>query len=230
MASLKFLTVAPRAKHTATVIFAHGLGDTGAGWQPIAEMLSMQLPHIKFVLPTAPIRPVTVNGGMSMNAWYDIPALAGDIFNASEDGPGMRSSSHLINELITVEVDAGLDSKRIIVGGFSQGGALALLTGLTTERQLAGVIALSSRLPLRKEILMMASDNARKLPFFFGHGDVDPIVPYEFGQLSVKFLTESLGLASKNIQFTTYPGMGHSVIDKEIADVAEWLKKVVPAS
>jgi len=228
MASLKFLTVAPRVKHTATVIFAHGLGDTGAGWSQVAEMLASQLPHIKFVLPTAPIRPVTVNGGMAMNAWFDIPALAGDIFNAPEDGPGMRSSSRLINELITTEVDAGIDSKRIVVGGFSQGGAMALLTGLTTERQLGGVIALSSWLPLRKEIFAMASDNARKLPFFFGHGDVDLVVPYAFGQLSVKFLTEG-GFASKNVEFNTYPGMGHSAVDKEITDVAEWLKKVVPA-
>jgi len=228
MASLKFLTVTPRAEHTATVIFAHGLGDTGAGWSQVAEMLASQLPHIKFVLPTAHIQPVTVNGGMAMNSWFDIPALAGDIFNAPEDGPGMRSSARLINELITTEVDGGIDSKRIVVGGFSQGGAMALLTGLTTERKLGGIIALSSWLPLRKEIFAMASDNARKLPLLFGHGDVDPVVPYIFGQMSVKLLIEG-GFASKNIEFNTYSGMGHSAVDKEITDVAEWLKKVVPA-
>ncbi|KDQ13022.1 hypothetical protein BOTBODRAFT_33906 [Botryobasidium botryosum FD-172 SS1] len=228
MASLKFLTVAPRARHTATVVFIHGLGDTGAGWSQVAEMLGSQLPHIKFILPTAPIRPITVNRGMTMNAWYDVTAVGGDIFNAPDDGPGVRSSARLLNELITAEVDGGIDSKRVVVGGFSQGGAMALFTGLTAERELGGIIALSSRLPLRKEILAMVSDNARKLPLFFGHGDSDLVVPYALGQLSVKLLTEG-GFAAENIEFNTYSGMGHSAIDEEIADVAKWLKKVVPA-
>jgi len=225
MASLKFLTIAPRATHTATVIIAHGLGDTGAGWYPVAQMLSAGYPHIKFVLPHAPVRPVTVNGGMSMNSWFDIYALSEDLMETPEDEKGMLESSRKINELVSAEVEAGLDSKRIVVGGFSQGGALALLTGLTTERKLAGIIALSCWLPLRAKILTMASDEARKLPLFFGHGNIDPVVPYKFGQMSAKVLTDS-GFA--NVQFNTYRNMGHSASDKEIADIGEWLKKVLP--
>lgn len=157
---LQSIVVPPTAKHTATVIFLHGLGDSGAGWAPVARLLSQnpKLTHINWILPHAPVQRVTLNMGMQMPSWFDIASLDADLTGGlvddrirpdrAEDQEGMLSSAMAVGGIVTKEVDAGIDSKRIVIGGFSQGAALSLLTGLTSERRLGGLVSLSGWLPL----------------------------------------------------------------------------------
>lgn len=152
--ALEFLTVLPTAKHTASVIVLHGLGDSGHGWKPVAQMLAKdpKLAHIKWILPHAHKTPVTLNMGMNMPSWFDITSLELDSVGG-EDSKGMLASSVLVNRIITAEVDeANISADRIVLGGFSQGAALSLLTGLTSERRLGGIFALSGWLPLNGKI------------------------------------------------------------------------------
>ncbi|KAI0340877.1 Phospholipase/carboxylesterase [Trametopsis cervina] len=232
--SLKFLTVAARAKHTATVIFVHGLGDSGYGWQPVASMLSGSpaFQHIKWILPHANEMPVTANGGMRMRSWFDIE----DFDFATEDEPGMLRAVKDLNELITAEVDAGIPSNNIILGGFSQGGAMSLLTGLTNERKLGGIVVMSGWLPLSKKFKAMLSDHAKNLPIFWGHGKDDPLVRYQWAQKSTAFLENELGIGAANtetnvgLEFHGYAGLTHSASEAELEDLQAWLKKVMPAT
>ncbi|KAG8984051.1 hypothetical protein FRB90_005602, partial [Tulasnella sp. 427] len=147
--ALKSVVVAPKAAHTSTVIFLHGLGDSGYGWEPVADTLAPKFPNTKWILPHAPSTPVTINMGMKMPSWFDIMSL--NDFD-EEDEPGIIKASLSINQLITAEVDGGIAASNIILGGFSQGCALAVMTGLTTERKLGGLVALSGWLPLRRKI------------------------------------------------------------------------------
>lgn len=230
---LKFLTVAARAKHTATVIFVHGLGDSGYGWQPVATMLgsSPSLKHIKWVLPHAPETPVTANGGAVMPSWFDIESF--DF--STEDEPGMLRSVRSINELVAAEVDAGIPADRIIIGGFSQGGVISLLTGLTSERKLGGVAVMSSWLPLKTKFKAMANDHVKKIPIFWGHGKSDPLVRYPWAEQSVNFLKVQLRIAEATkenavgIEFHGYVGLVHSANDEEVEDLQTWLERVIPA-
>ncbi|KAI0371517.1 Phospholipase/carboxylesterase [Pilatotrama ljubarskyi] len=235
-AALKVLTVAPRAKHTATVIFVHGLGDTGYGWKPVADMFAGELPHVKWVLPHAPTIPVTANGGMRMPGWFDIFEFGS--INAREDEQGMLKTTHALNQLITAEVDAGIPADRIVLGGFSQGAAMSLLTGLTTERRLAGLAILSGWLPLHTKIKAMLNDHAKKLPIFWGHGKSDQIVRFDRATMSIEYIKSQLGLNTLvspdkvlegGIEFHAYDFLPHSVDDKELEELKTFLKKVVPA-
>ncbi|KAG8931969.1 hypothetical protein FRC02_001849 [Tulasnella sp. 418] len=221
---LKTLVIKPLAKHTSTVIFMHGLGDTGDGWEAVATMLSPDFPGTKWVLPHAPVIPITCNGGFRMPGWYDIVEF-GDI-NREEDESGMLKSVRSINELLTAEVDAGIESKNIVLGGFSQGAVMALLTALTGERKVAGIISMSGYLPLRNKMKAMMSDHARKLPIFWGHGTQDPVVQFKWGEMSVDFLQKQLKV--ENLIFKSYP-MGHSAVPEEINDVKDWLSKHLPS-
>ncbi|KAJ3487246.1 hypothetical protein NLI96_g3661 [Meripilus lineatus] len=229
--ALKFVSVAARAKHSATVIFVHGLGDTGYGWAPIAEMFSRDpaLAHVKWVLPHAPVMPVTANMGAQMPSWFDIPSF--DF--KEEDEPGMLKSMRSLNELITTEVDSGIPAERVVLGGFSQGGAMSLLTGLTTERKLGGVVVLSGWLPLRDKFKVMASDHVKKLPIFWGHGRNDPLVRFQWGSAS-----EKLGVAevsqpppstrTTGLEFHGYSGVTHSTSEEELDDLRTWISKTIP--
>ncbi|KAJ7693823.1 Phospholipase/carboxylesterase/thioesterase [Mycena rosella] len=233
LAPLKFIAVPALSKHTATVIFVHGLGDTGSGWKPVADMFKTSLPHVKWVLPHSPSMAVTANGGMVMPSWFDILSFG---FDSEEDQPGMLKTAHSLNQLITAEVDAGIPAHRIVLGGFSQGGAMSLLTGLTAERKLAGLAILSGWLPLRASIKSMASEHATKLPIFWGHGAADPLVKFELARASVDFLTKNIGITEapstgdKGLSFNAYPGVGHSTNEQELSDVKAWLTKVLPES
>ncbi|GAA5826828.1 hypothetical protein JCM5353_005410 [Sporobolomyces roseus] len=215
-------------KHTATVIFAHGLGDTAAGWVPLAQSLRSKYKHIKWVLPTAPTQPVSINMGMKMNSWFDIQSLPPAELRADDD-KGMLESVRTINSLITQETDAGLASDRILVGGFSQGACIAYLTALTSERKLAGVAALSGWLGMAEKIKsggqQMMTDHATKLRVFHGHGTGDQVVKYVWGKESVDKLAE-FGL--KDIEFKSYPGMQHSFCEEEQADLEKFIQKVLP--
>ncbi|KAF8514807.1 Phospholipase/carboxylesterase [Hysterangium stoloniferum] len=233
---LKYLVVSPRVKHSATVIFLHGLGDSGAGWEPVARMLQADagLGHVKWVLPHARMSPVTLNGGMKMPSWYDIYSLTE--WDRGEDERGLLESARSINEIITSELDDDVEASRIVLGGFSQGGAMSLLAGLTTERKLAGLIAMSSYLPLNGKMKSMMSDHAKKLPIFMAHGTADPVVAFEHGQNSYLYMKDVLGFpvvetgktAGVGIRFEQYEGMGHSADPRELKHLTEWLKDVIP--
>ncbi|XP_012644732.1 acyl-protein thioesterase 1 isoform X2 [Microcebus murinus] len=200
--------VVPAArKATAAVIFLHGLGDTGHGW---AEAFAgIRSSHIKYICPHAPVRPVTLNMNMAMPTWFDIIGLSPD---SQEDEPGIKHAAESIKALIDQEVKNGIPSNRIILGGFSQGGALSLYTALTTQQKLAGVTALSCWLPLRAS--------------FQCHGDSDPLVPMTFGSLTAEKLKTLVNPA--NVTFKTYEGMMHSSSQQEMMDVKQFIEKLLP--
>ncbi|KAG5648792.1 hypothetical protein DXG03_000141 [Asterophora parasitica] len=250
-AALKFLTVSPTSKHTATVIFVHGLGDTGHGWKPVADMFRTDpaLAHVKWILPHSPVRSVKANMGMEMPSWcVSLPAAPQTPANRTDqyiDGPdemGMLQSARLINQLITAEVDSGTPPSRIVLGGFSQGATMSLLTGLTGERTLAGLVVLSGWLPLRSKFKAMASPHASSIPVFWGHGSVDPLVKFQFCKDSSEFLTSQLGIPlvpnqppneNKGLSYNIYDGMGHTTNQRELDDLKAWIKRALrekPAS
>ncbi|KAG0002969.1 hypothetical protein BGZ79_001966 [Entomortierella chlamydospora] len=214
----KTIVLEPSAKHTATIIILHGLGDTGAGWQ-----LRSSLPHVKFVFPTAELRPITVNKGALSTAWYDI--LPFNRINPNEDEEGLLQAQELVAQIIRKEVEENkTPANRIILGGFSQGSALSILTGLTFEYPLAGIAALSGYVPLYKTLMGMTSKANRKTPIFWGHGTFDPVVKFDVGEDSAAFLRGY----KYSVDFHSYPKMGHSVCPDEINDLLEFFKKTVP--
>ncbi|KDN40844.1 hypothetical protein RSAG8_07862, partial [Rhizoctonia solani AG-8 WAC10335] len=225
-AALKSIIVPPRAPHTATIIFSHGLGDTGDGWKPVATMLASQFPYVKWVLPNAPARPITINGGLEMPGWFDLYSLGKS--DDKEDEEGLLKSSALIKALVEAENAAGIPNERIVIGGFSQGAALSLVHGLTSEKKYAGLAILSGWFPMRNRLQTLMSPNASSTHIFWGHGTSDATVPHKFGQLSVQHLQTNLNFA--NIQFISYKGMAHSADQQEIADLGAWLRKVMLAS
>ncbi|XP_050699983.1 acyl-protein thioesterase 1-like isoform X2 [Eriocheir sinensis] len=182
------------------VIFLHGLGDTGHGWA--SAMAAIGSPHIKFICPTAQVMAVTLNAGFRMPSWFDLKSLDVD---GPEDGPGIKKARDNIHTLIEEEVKSGIPHERIMLGGFSQGGALALYSTFTHTKSLAGVVGLSCWLPLREEFPQAAISNTGA-PILQCHGDCDPIVPYKFGQITSQIIKKFAG----NIEFKTYRGMMHS--------------------
>ncbi|RIA89419.1 Phospholipase/carboxylesterase/thioesterase [Glomus cerebriforme] len=221
-----------RKQHTATVFFLHGLGDSGDGWAPVTAEMGYTLEHVKFILPNAPIRPVTVNYGARMPAWYDIYALANteDVLNQRVDEEGVLLSIASVNRLVRGEIDAGIPSDRIVIGGFSQGAAVGITVGLLSEYRLAGIIGLSGYVPLKEKTFTMATDANKNTPIFMGHGDSDMILPYQIGKLSHDLLKSG---GYSGVTFKTYYGMGHQYSQKEIkdviADVISFLQEVIPA-
>ncbi|CAL1700140.1 unnamed protein product [Somion occarium] len=170
--------------------------------------------------------------GMEMPAWFDIESF--DF--KTEDERGMLQTVHQLNQLITAEVDAGTPADRIVLGGFSQGGAVTLLTGLTTERKLGGLTVLSGWVPLKSKIKSMASDHVKKLPIFWGHGKADPLVRHIWGVQSAEFLKDTFGIKTADesepkltgITFRSYDGVPHSTSEAELEDLQKWLQKVIP--
>ncbi|WVR08963.1 acyl-protein thioesterase 1 [Kwoniella sp. DSM 27419] len=235
-APLKHFKIAPKEVHTATVIFLHGLGDSGHGWLPVAKMLWKSFPHVKWILPHAPAIPITLNRGMSMPGWFDISTLDKLTNSAYDDEQGMNASVASVDKLIQAEVDAGISEDRIVVGGFSQGGAISILTALTSKRKLGGVIGLSTWLPLNHKAEEIKTSHAKDTAIFLGHGTVDPVVDYEYGQQSVEILTKKLGFpllpegttfARPGIRFESYRGMPHSSCPQEIEDLKAWLTEAL---
>jgi len=209
-------------KHTATLIFCHGLGDTGHGWcSQIHEVCSKSLSYLKIVCPNAPIQPVTLNFGMKMPSWFDIKALT---FDAPEDEPGITNSSDLLKQMIEDEIKAGISPSRIVVGGFSQGGAVALHTLVTYDKKLAGCIGLSTFLPLHKKFPGICKEENKDTKIFLGHGTADPVVSFKFGESTKTVMDKYYG----NVKFHSYSGMPHSSCPKEMKDVLEYLKNVIP--
>ncbi|KAI0111023.1 Phospholipase/carboxylesterase [Hypoxylon sp. NC0597] len=218
------------AKHTATVIFVHGLGDTGYGWAAAVEnwRRRQRLDEVKFILPHAPRIPVTAAEGMPMPGWYDILALSGktDDIRKDQDERGILQSREYFHELIQAEIDSGLPSDRIVLGGFSQGGAISLFAGLTAKVKLAGIVALSSYLPLDSKFpdFLKENDHNRKTPILMCHGDEDNVVPTNFGKMSYEML-KSQGF---DVTMKIYPGMPHSACVEELDEVEAFLRSRLP--
>ncbi len=198
------------------VIWLHGLGADGHDFEPIVpELVDEAWPAIRFVFPHAPVRAVTINGGMRMRAWYDILGLE---IAQRQDERGVRESIAFVQGLIARENARGVPSERIVIAGFSQGGAIALASGLRHPERLAGVVALSTYLPIAESSAGERSEANRALPIFMAHGSLDPVVGHALGQMSRSYL-EQLGYA---VQWHSY-SMPHSVNAEEIADLARWL-------
>ncbi|HUH40951.1 MAG TPA: carboxylesterase [Castellaniella sp.] len=208
----------PAPRHT--VIWLHGLGADGHDFVPIVpELLSSHLPPVRFIFPHAPQRPVTINQGMTMRAWYDIVGFGPE---AHEDLDGIRASRHAIMDLIVRELERGIPSTQIVLAGFSQGCAIALYTGLRMDQPLAGIIGLSGYLPLRNMTATEAHPANASVPIFMAHGTLDPVVDLSRGEISRDMLLE-LGYAP---QWHTYP-MPHAVHPQEIADIRDFLVSVL---
>lgn len=204
----------------ASVIWLHGLGANGNDFVPIVEQLNLlDKLKIRFVFPHAPIRSITVNNGMHMRAWYDIAGL--DLAQ-KEDSAGIKNSARMITALIKREQALGIASNRIVLAGFSQGGAMALYTGLRFELPIAGIVALSTYLPLPTTFEAERHQANYATPIFMAHGMFDPVVPLMLGQMSREQL-EELG---HQVDWHTY-SMPHTVIPEEIRDISRFLHKIL---
>jgi phospholipase/carboxylesterase len=196
------------------VIWLHGLGADGHDFEPIVPELGLRFP-VRFVFPHAPVRPVTINGGMAMRAWYDI---LGFDRRSQEDAAGIRASGTAVTRLIDREIERGLSSERIVLAGFSQGGAVALHTALREPRTLAGVLALSTYLPLASTLAGERSAANAGVPIFMAHGTEDSVLPLALAEASRRAL-EALGYA---VAWHPY-SMAHSVCLEEVSAIGAWL-------
>jgi len=242
---------------SATVILLHALGDNPQRMLPIARKLRSYMHHVQFILPAAPARIVSANEQQT-TAWFDLKS-----FNVSVEIPGeehdeegiLQSMASLDTLLSELEAAAGLDPSRTVLGGFSQGGAMTLLTGLTTAKRLAGLFVLSGRLPLRHKFASMVSPHASSLPIFWGHGTADPLVTHDLGHACAQFVISEIGvpaapkasLSSRilawqdlnnnnadrpaiptGLSFRSYYDLGHAIGALELADLVLWLSALLP--
>ena len=207
----------------AAIIWMHGLGADGNDFVPIVRELDLTgVPPTRFLFPHAPRRPVTINNGYVMRAWYDV--TYGDLEGRSRraDEQGVRASEQAIGALIARECTRGIRSKAIVLAGFSQGGAIALQTGLRHASPLAGVMALSTYLPLAESLPSEAAPANARTRIFMAHGTEDPVVPYAMGSGSRDFLT-ALGY---DVEWHEYR-MPHSVCGEELRDAGTWIRKAL---
>lgn len=205
-----------------TIIWLHGLGADGEDFVPIADEMHLPAP-VRYIFPHAPMRPVTLNGGFVMRAWYDVYAAAPSGALALESGQrqddaGMRASQAEIEKFIAREQQRGIAPQNIYLAGFSQGGAVVLHTGLRHAARLGGIVALSTYLPLATTLAQEASDAAKTTPIFMAHGTSDPVIPFTLGRVSA----EQLDTAAYALEWHQYP-MPHSVCPEEIEDIERWL-------
>jgi len=203
----------------AAVIWLHGLGADGHDFEPIIPELRLDPGiNIRFVFPHAPMMPVTINQGFVMRAWFDIRTA--DI-GAEVDEKGIRAAAELVNDLIDTEIDSGIAPERVVLAGFSQGGAIVLQAGLRYQKQLGGIIAMSAFLPMADSLENEKSDANAAIPILLAHGSEDPVVPVDLAYRAQKEL-EREGYV---VEWHEYKGMAHSVSEQEIFHLAEWLEQ-----
>jgi len=215
-----YTTISPK-NPSALLIIMHGLGDTAAGFTDVAQMWSNTMPHIKFILPTAPSQPVSMNMNMAMPSWYDIKGLDE---RTNEECDGIFASQTRINKILDEENLLGIPFSRMAVGGFSQGGAMSLFVGLQmpVEKKLAGVCVMSGYLAGSKQFKL--TPGLENTPVFHGHGTQDPMVAFSMAEKTKKMLEEA---GVTNYEMKSYP-IQHTVIPEEIQDVGRFLAKILP--
>lgn len=215
---LPTIVIETAANPDFAVIWMHGLGADGNDFVPIVPELGLPAgAAVRFVFPNAPVIPVTVNSGYRMRAWYDILSMGG--INREVDEAGIRSSCEAIRQLIAHENARGIPSSRIVLAGFSQGGAMAYSAGLTHPEALAGIIALSAYIPSPGLIAAEASAANRQVPILAAHGTDDDVVPLALGQQAASTLTQQ----GYSVEWLTYQHMPHSVCMEEVIAIGEWL-------
>ncbi len=215
--TLPAIEIETKRKPSHAVIWLHGLGADGNDFVPVVKQMKLPPLGIRFVFPHAPMRPVTINGGFVMRAWYDI---AYQELAFKEDERGLRDSQKLIEDLIARENARGIPSSRIVLAGFSQGGVMTLQVGLRQPKRLAGLMALSAYLPMSPMIEIERNAASTSVPIFMGHGIADNIVPLALGTMS----RDTLSKLGYEVEWHQYP-MPHSVCAEELADVSAWLKR-----
>ena len=214
------VAVEPSKPATAAVVWLHGLGADGHDFEPVAEELGRTgLDDVRYVFPHAPVRPVTVNGGMAMRAWYDI---AGPELDRRADEEGVRASAGIARALVDEQIARGIAAERIVLAGFSQGGAIALFAGLRLPFRVAGILALSTYLPVATSLAAEAHPANRDVPIFLAHGSQDPVIALALSERSRAAMAD-LGYT---VEVHTYP-MPHAVCAEEIRDIANWLQRVL---
>ena len=205
----------PSGTAIGCMIWLHGLGADGSDMQGVVQAMGRYAPPLRHVFLDAPVRPVTLNGGMPMRAWYDILGME---FSEREDQQGIEASDRLITTVIDQQIAAGFAAEQIFLVGFSQGGAMALWTSLNESRQLGGVVALSAYLPLIQQLKWA---QPRSVQFFLGYGNQDPLVLPAWTQLTIQSL-QTAGYDEVSVQ--DYP-MEHSICLEEIQDITHWLQR-----
>jgi phospholipase/carboxylesterase len=220
MAALDFIESQTGPNPNACVIVLHGLGADGNDFVPIAQELDLAAAGpVRFVFPHAPVMPVTINNGYRMRAWYDI---LGRALVQAEDEAGLRQSMAAVEELLAAQKQRGIAPERTVLAGFSQGCAMALLTGLRHKERLAGIVGMSGYLPLAPTTPAERSDANAHTPIFLGHGTHDDIVIPDRGRAS----RDALKALGYDVEWHEYP-MAHSVSMEEIADLNRWLVRVL---
>ena len=216
-AMLETVETTTGARPVFSVIWLHGLGADGHDFAPIVpELVRRDWPALRFIFPHAPVMPISINNGQAMRAWYDIVSL--DFSKVREDAAGVRRAIAEVDALMARERDRGVPANRVILAGFSQGGAIALAAGLRREQACLGLVALSTYLPLAAETAAEATSRGLATPLFMAHGSQDPVVPLTAGQKSAEQL-RGLGM---DVAIRPYP-MPHSVCAEEIRDLGDWM-------
>jgi phospholipase/carboxylesterase len=215
---LNFIEINSHANTSACVIWLHGLGADGHDFAPVVEMLN--LPHILFMLPHAPYKKITMNNGYEMRAWYDLYGLSS---NSPQDASGIQATQAEIHALIEYAISKGIPANRIVLAGFSQGGAVALHTALRYPKALAGILALSTYLPLQASLLHEKSEANQSIPIFIGHGRFDEVITLDTCLRSRTQLED----AGYRVEWHEY-AMAHSVNAIEIEDIRQFLLQILP--
>ncbi len=201
------------------VIWLHGLGASGHDFEPIVpELQLLQRPGVRFLFPHAPVRPITINGGAAMRGWYDITSL--DFGSREQDIDGIQQSAGFVSDLIEQQIEGGIAANRITLAGFSQGGAIALYTGLTGQHRLGGILALSTYLPIQDTALPAITPENSDTPVFMAHGRHDDVIQIQHAEQSRDVLRQH----NVSIDWHDYDIM-HSVSAEEVADISVWLKR-----
>ena len=216
--SLEFVEINPTGETKAVVIWLHGLGDSGHGFAPIVPELKLA-PElgIRFIFPHAPVQPVTINGGMEMNAWYDIKSL--DMDNRADEA-GVIESAALVEQLIEQQIKSGIPSEKIVLAGFSQGGVITLHLAPRLNYRLAGIMALSTYMCAPQKLAQQQHHANAQTAIFMGHGSADDVVPIQAGQHA----KQTLEACGYQVSWHQYP-MGHNVCFEQIQDISKWLSE-----
>lgn len=214
--SLKCIEINPSEPPIGSVVWLHGLGADGSDFVPIIPELNLSQTPLRFIFPSAPLRPVSMNNGYVMPAWFDIRSITSD---QQIDYPGIEETLEQMQKIIHQENERGIPTDKIIFAGFSQGSVIALLTGLRSQHPLAGIMALSGFLPASDRVLIHANPANKQIPILIAHGTEDIVVPFALGKQTALLLKQH----GYNIKFFSYR-MGHTVCAEEVADIGQWLK------